>query len=134
MSRGQAIVHLSPQSAIMDRVMISKADGSVQLARQIDLVGQSGAHYRYNAQEQGKPVLAAGANYVIAVAGRAGTEILFIGETENLASNDWKSPLEQAHGQNRDAELFIRLNVRGAVRKQERDDMIAAYTPALNPS
>ena len=55
-----------------------------------------------------------------------------MGETENLASRDWQRDFERAQGQNRDAEFLIRLNVRGAVRKVECEDMIAAYAPTLN--
>lgn len=111
---------------------VLKTDGSVHLARQIDFVGKSGTLYRYSVQDLTRAVPTAGANYLIAATTNNGASVLFVGETENLASRDWQRDLERAQGQSRDSELLIRLNVRGAVRKLECEDMIAAYAPALN--
>ena len=113
--------------------MNSKTDGSVQLARQIDFVGKSGTLYRYSVQELGRPVPTAGANFVIAVLAPTGTQVLDVGETENLASRDWTKALEQGRSRDSQTELLIRLNVRGAVRKQECEDLTAAYVPSADP-
>ena len=113
-------------------ISVLKPDGSVQLARQIDFVGKSGTLYRYSVHDLSRAVPTAGANYVIAATTKTVASVLFVGETENLASRDWQRHLDRAQSQDRDAELLIRLNVRSAVRKLECEDMIAAYTPALN--
>lgn len=104
------------------------------MARQIDFAGKSGAIYRYNALEEDRFLPPVGANYVIARITPEGGEILFAGETESLAARDWQALLETAHGQYEDAELLIRLNVRSAIRKAEREDLIQAYTPSMNES
>ncbi len=104
------------------------------MARQIDFVGKSGTLYRYSVQDSGRPVQTAGANFVIAVLAPTEVQVLHVGETENLASRDWIPALEQARARHGQTELLVRLNVRGAVRKQECEDMTAAYVPSLNLS
>jgi len=102
------------------------------LARQIDFAGKSGAVYRYNSLEEGRFLPPVGANYVIARITPGGADVLYAGETESLAARDWQATLEAAHGQFEDAEVLTRLNVRSAIRRAEREDLIEAYAPPLN--
>lgn len=111
---------------------MSNTAGSVQLARQIDFAGKSGAVYRYNSLEEDRFLPPVGANYVIARVTPRGADILFAGETESLAARDWQVLLESANTEFQDAEVLIRLNVRSAIRKAEREDLLEAHSPPLN--
>jgi hypothetical protein len=114
-------------------IELSNTAGSVQLARQIDFAGKSGAVYRYNTLEEDRFLPPVGANYIIARITARGADLLFAGETESLAARDWQSALEAAHGQfGGEAEVLTRLNVRSAIRKAEREDLIEAHAPPLN--
>jgi hypothetical protein len=104
----------------------------VQLARQIDFAGKSGSVYRYNVLEEDRFLPPVGANYVIARVTTRGAELLFAGETESLAARDWQARLDAAHSEFQDAEVLIRLNVRSAIRKAEREDLVEAHTPPMN--
>ena len=111
---------------------MSNTAGSVQLARQIDFAGKSGAIYRYNTLEEDRFLPPVGANYVIARVTPRGAEVLFAGETESLAARDWQAQLDVAHNEFQDAEVLTRLNVRSAIRKAEREDLIEGHAPPLN--
>jgi hypothetical protein len=102
------------------------------LTRQIDFTGKSGTVYRYTALDEGRALPPAGANYLIVEDAQGETRILFAGETDNLSRSDWRGPLAQARARHEGAEVLTRLNVRGAVRQAERDDLIEAHLPAMN--
>jgi hypothetical protein len=74
----------------------------------------------------------AGANYVIAELTDAGPTVVYAGETDNLASQTWRSDLERARKKFAAAQVLTRLNVTRAVREAERRDLIDAYHPPLN--
>lgn len=106
------------------------------MTRQIEFVGKSGALYRYATLEEERYLPPAGANYVIARITPGGARILFAGETERLSAREWESALAAAraepnHGPGA-TEVLTRLNVRGAVRKAEREDLIEQHHPPLN--
>jgi hypothetical protein len=102
------------------------------LTRQIELAGKSGARYRYTPLEEDRFLPPAGANYVIAdvIEGRA--QVLFAGETDNLASQAWRGPLEEARKQHANAKVLTRLNVTRAVREAERVDLVEEHQPPMN--
>lgn len=102
------------------------------MARQIDFAGKSGAVYRYNTLEEDRFLPPVGANYVIARITPRGADLLYAGETESLAARDWQATLEAAHDKFEDAEVLTRLNVRSAIRRAEREDLIEAYAPPFN--
>lgn len=102
------------------------------LARQIDFAGKSGSVYRYNALEEDRFLPPVGANYVIAQITPRGANLLYAGETESLAARDWQAALAHAQGQFEHAEVLTRLNVRSAIRKAEREDLIEEHAPPLN--
>lgn len=102
------------------------------MARQIDFAGKSGAVYRYSSLEEDRFLPPVGANYVIARITAGGADVLYAGETESLAARDWQATLEAAHDQFEDAEVLTRLNVRSAIRRAEREDLIEAYAPPFN--
>ncbi len=103
------------------------------MTRQIDLAGASGARYRYTPIDENRFLPPAGANYVIAEIGEDGeANVVYAGETDNLASQSWRSDLERARETYGAATVLTRLNVTRAVREAERMDLIDAYHPPLN--
>lgn len=99
---------------------------------QIDLAGASGARYRYSPLEENRFLPPAGANYVIAELTEEGPKVVYAGETDNLASQTWRSDLEKARRKYAEAKVLTRLNVTRAVREAERADLIEHYHPPLN--
>ena len=102
------------------------------LSRQIEFAGKSGARYRYTPLEEDRFVPPAGANYVIAELTPQGPQLVYAGETDNLANQSWRSALEEARKSYTEARILTRLNVTRAVREAERSDLIEQYHPPLN--
>lgn len=102
------------------------------MTRQIDLAGASGARYRYSPMDENRFLPPAGANYVIAEITEEGANVVFAGETDNLASQTWRADLEKARSQYAGVQVLTRLNVTRAVREAERRDLIEHYHPPLN--
>lgn len=102
------------------------------MTRQIDLVGQSGAHYRYQTLDEKRFLPPAGANFVIAEVKGREARIVYAGETDNLADQAWRGTLERAREEFAKAQVLTRLNVTRAVRKAEQADLIEAHQPPMN--
>jgi hypothetical protein len=102
------------------------------LSRQIELAGKSGARYRYATLDEERFITPAGANYVIAELDADGANVIYAGETDNLANQTWRAPLEKARKTYADAKILTRLNVTRAIREAERVDLIEHYQPPLN--
>ena len=104
----------------------------VSLTRQYELAGKSGARYRYSSFEEDRFLPPAGANFVIARITADGPNLIYAGETDNLASQSWRAALEKARATYADAAILTRLNVTRAVREAERSDLIDQYQPPMN--
>ena len=102
------------------------------MTRQFELVGKSGSRYRYMSLEEARIPPPAGANYVIAQLTPEGAEVVYAGETDNLADQAWRQPLETARRTWADARILTRLNVTRAVRVAEQADLIQAHNPPMN--
>lgn len=102
------------------------------LTRQIDITGKSGTHYRYQTIEQERFLPPAGANYVIVELDGDAARIFYAGETENLANESWRAPLEAARENAPEAQVLTRLNVTRAVRKAEQADVVEEHQPPMN--
>lgn len=102
------------------------------MTRQIDLAGASGARYRYSPIDENRFLPPAGANYVIAEITEEGANVVFAGETDNLASLAWREDLDKARRKYATATVLTRLNVTRAVREAEQRDLIEHYHPPLN--
>ena len=102
------------------------------MSRQIEIAGKSGARYRYTAMDESRFLPPAGANFVIAKISKAGTEVVFAGETDNLANQTWRAELEKARQTYGDAAILTRLNVTRAIREAERTDLIEEHQPPMN--
>ena len=104
----------------------------VSLSRQYEIAGKSGARYRYTSFEEDRFLPPAGANYVIAQITKEGPTVVYAGETDNLASQTWRTALEKARAAYGEAAMLTRLNVTRAVREAERTDLIAEHEPPMN--
>jgi hypothetical protein len=102
------------------------------LTRQYELAGKSGARYRYTPLEEERFLPPAGANFVIAKITKEGPSVLYAGETDNLANQTWRSALEKAKVEHKDAAILTRLNVTRSVREAERMDIVEEYQPPMN--
>ena len=102
------------------------------MTRPIELAGKSGARYRYTLLDQDRFLPPAGANYVIAEVSSGGARVVYAGETDNLASQTWREPLERARESHPKARVLTRLNVTRAIREAEREDLIAEHQPPMN--
>lgn len=100
--------------------------------RQIELAGASGNRYRYTPIDENRFLPPAGANFVIAKVTAEGAEVVYAGETDNLASQAWRQQLDKAREKYSDATVLTRLNVTRAVREAEREDLVQHYRPPLN--
>lgn len=102
------------------------------MTRQIDFAGASGARYRYTPLDENRFLPPAGANYVIAEVTDDGANVVYAGETDNLATQAWRAELEKARSKYAEATMLTRLNVTRAVREAERNDLIDNYHPPMN--
>lgn len=106
------------------------------MAHQIDFAGASGSVYRYSSLEEDRLLPPAGANYVIAHVSNRAARILYAGETERLSDREWEAALAAVRAElpqdDGEAEVLTRLNVRSAVRRAEREDLIQGHAPPLN--
>lgn len=102
------------------------------MTRQIDLPGKSGALYRYASLEEKRFLPPAGANFVIAEMKGSEAHIVYVGETDNLAEQSWREPLERARQSYAKAQVLTRLNVTRAVRLAEQADLVEQHQPPLN--
>jgi hypothetical protein len=97
---------------------------------QIEFKGASGAAYRFRIAENGDPKTTISGNFVY-VRDAAEPEIVYVGATTNLASGvreKWDEAVK-AHGA---THIYTRLNIAGAARAQELDDLITALHPVMN--
>jgi len=104
----------------------------VALSRQIEFAGKSGARYRYTPLEEDRFVPPAGANFIIIEHTSDGPSVVYAGETDNLANQAWRRPLEEARKTYTEARVLTRLNVTRAIREAEREDLIGQYNPPMN--
>lgn len=91
----------------------------------IELVGASGASYRFRAWPETDQSAMAG-NFIVAELGPGGIKVHLIGVTNDLS----KSNLHAREAGLSDKPLFVRLNVARLTRQQEHDDIVAQYGQA----
>lgn len=93
----------------------------------IDLQGASGAVYRYKLAEDRDPRTTIAGNFVFLDA--TGT-VVYAGEANNLHGAANRFP--EAAMKHKAEYLYTRLNVSGASRSDELQDILAALNPAMN--
>lgn len=103
------------------------------MTRQFDIIGQSGALYRYKALEELKPVSPGGANYLFVSWVGDVAKIIHAGETDSLHRAVFDS-WDEAYTRHGAVEILARLNITGAVRRAEQADIVAKHRPPMNPA
>ena len=90
----------------------------------VDLIGASGARYRFRPWAELGPSASAG-NFVVVEQDPAGPKVRLVGMSNDLS-------LASSHARAvglREEALFLRLNVARATREQEHADLVAGYGP-----
>ena len=97
----------------------------------LELVGASGARYRYTAAAgQLSP---AGGNFAIVSTRADGSwDLLRLGETDSLAAEALLERDKALAEHGSAVRLFVRLNISSRLRSEELLDLLAAYSPLLN--
>jgi len=90
----------------------------------IDLLGASGANYRFRAWPDAGQAPMAG-NFAVVVKASGAADLLMLGMTTNLAQAQAQAAAAGLAGK----PLFVRLNVAGSTRRLEHDDIFARYSP-----
>ena len=101
------------------------------MKEQIEFKGASGAAYRFRLAENGDPKTTISGNFIYVREASAHPEVIFAGATSNLAvgvREKWDEAVK-AHGA---THIYTRLNVGGAARAQELDDIVQGLHPVMN--
>jgi len=93
----------------------------------IDLLGASGASYRFRRRPDGAPHLPTAGNYVIVQETAQGLKVVTVGVSLDLSL---QRPPGPARTGRRQTHLFTRLNIARTVRSSEHEDLVASYRPA----
>lgn len=100
------------------------------MARTFDIAGKSGQSYRYTLSE-GQPIWPSGGNFLYVKMTKSGPKVIFAGETESLFRG-FQARWEEATNEHGATHIFLRLNIAGAVRRAERDDIALKHRPPMN--
>ncbi len=96
----------------------------------VDIVGASGAHYRFMRLKEGRPLSPMGGNFIFGRHTGSRFEMIFAGEVQNLlkdARDRWSEAVERYQV----SDLYTRLNISERVRQLELADIIGAYDPPM---
>jgi hypothetical protein len=102
------------------------------VTRQYEIPGKSGARYRYTPLEEDRFLPSQAANFVIARLTKEGAAVIYAGQTDNLASQNWRETLAKARADYPGAKILTRLNVTRAIREAELGDLIEQHQPPMN--
>ncbi len=97
----------------------------------VDVIGASGAHYRFTRFREGRPLSPMGGNYIYARFTGERFEMLFAGEAQNLlttARERWAEAVTRFQA----TELYSRLNISERVRQLEHIDIVDHNHPPMN--
>ena len=95
----------------------------------VDLSGRSGRSYRFRIWAEDEAHIPIAGNYAFLKVRPQGYDVLFLGQTDDLsgARDGWSQAQRKGA-----THLYTRLNVSGAARRTEHEDLMAAYNPPLN--
>ncbi len=97
----------------------------------IDIVGASGAIYRFMRFRDGHPLSPMGGNYLYARHTGSRFELIYANQVQNLlkdALERWSEAAERHQA----SDLYTRLNISERVRHLELGDIIEGQTPPMN--
>jgi hypothetical protein len=98
---------------------------------QIDCQLASGEYLRFGLCKDGRPLSPMGGNYLYVKDQPDGPQVIFAGQTDNLAQNAQSRWAEAKAGYEVDG-LYTRLNITTAVRRREHQDLLTALDPPMN--
>ena len=95
----------------------------------IDIIGASGATYRFQRIDDPAKAPATAGNFVFARLSGDGDEVVCCGSARNLERSVavWGADIDQGETQG----IFVRLNVTRTVRMHEHDDIVEKHRPEL---
>jgi hypothetical protein len=98
---------------------------------QIDCRSTTGEYLRFALFKEGRPLSPMAGNFVYVRGEDEGLEVVYVGETDNLAKHaqDRWTEAERSQGA---SGLYTRLNITAAVRRREHAELLSAYTPPMN--
>lgn len=98
---------------------------------QIDFRTTSGERLRFVLSRTGQPLPRQSGNFLYARGEDAGLQVLFVGETDDLATHAQErwAEAEQTFGP---SGLYTRLNITAAQRRRELDELVSVYAPPMN--
>jgi hypothetical protein len=99
----------------------------------IDCRTPSGEYCRFTLSKEGRPLSPMAGNFLYVRQGDDGPEVLFCGETDNLALHA-RQLWDDATRYHAAAELYTRLNVCAAIRQRENLELQQVYEPPMNAS
>jgi hypothetical protein len=103
------------------------------LKDQIDFRSCSGECFRYVLHRTGQPLPRMSGNFLYARGEDAAPEVIYAGETDDLATHaqDRWAEAQQNFGA---CALYTRLNITAALRRQEQAELLQVYAPPMNLS
>ena len=97
---------------------------------QIEFKGASGAAYRFRLAENGDPKTTISGNFIYVREGAQPT-VVYAGATTNL-SGGVRERWDQAVKEHGATHIYTRLNIAGAARHQELEDIVQGLKPVMN--
>jgi hypothetical protein len=97
----------------------------------VDIVGASGAVFRFMRLKDGRPLSPMGGNFIFGRYTGDRFELVYAGEVQNLlkdARERWAEAVERFQA----SEVFTRLNISERVRQLELADIVEANAPLMN--
>jgi hypothetical protein len=97
----------------------------------VDIVGASGATYRFMRLKDGRPLSPMGGNFLYGRYTGDKFEIVYAGEVQNLLK-DARDRWSEAQQRYQVSDLYSRLNISERVRQLELADIAGAHHPPMN--
>lgn len=98
---------------------------------QIDCRSQSGEYLRFALFKEGRPLSPMAGNFIYVREDGEALEVLYLGETDNLAQHaqDRWPEAERGFGA---CGIYTRLNITAAARRREHFELLTTYAPPMN--
>jgi hypothetical protein len=101
------------------------------LRDQLDCRGESGESYRFARFVEARRLIGAAGNFIYVRGDGDDLEVVYVGETFDLAQGARSRWLEAERNYGATA-IYTRLNITAAAREREQAEIVAAYDPPMN--
>src|SRR5579871_6259791 len=98
---------------------------------QIDCRCKSGEYLRFFLFKEGRPLSPMAGNYMYVREDGEALEVIYVGETDNLAQHAQERWPEAERGFGAGG-IYTRLNITAAARRREQVELLTAYAPRMN--